>query len=603
MRRAHVLRRNHKTTLPNRVIFVDTETNSVRVDRDTERAELWFGVGCYQRRTRGDQWTREVWCNFTTQREFWEWATAKAKDKCKLYIIAHNQTFDFNVLQGFKHLPAMGWKMVKAIIEGPPTYITFTRGKQTIVILCSLNFYRMPLADIGENLGIPKLTMPAKTAPMQEWYDYCTRDVVVLQRAMHEWWNFIRSEDLGGFQLTIASQAFAAFRHRFMDHEIVIDDHEEALQLARNAFMGGRTETHYIGRLEGKYWLVDVNSMYPFVMRDNDYPTSLVSVYKNVTMNELGKWLKQYCVIAECVIETSEPVYPVRHENKLIFPTGLFESTLSTPELIYALENGHIRKVKRASVYEKANIFTDFIDWMYTTRRRYKDMGNTVWSWLVKILGNSLYGKWGQNGFVFKEVYTVDNLDIKVWTEYDAETGEKYRMRQFCGVVQEKKRNGESSNSHPAIAAHVTAYARIYLYKLMKQAELVNVFYNDTDSLLLNEVGFNNLHEYINEKELGALSIDGVYDYVSLYGAKDYVMGHKWKTKGVRKNALQTSPNTFEQDKFVSFKGMLQRGDLNTVYIHRVTKNLSRKYDKGVTQPDGRVTPHVFAANVLATWA
>ncbi|GAF92934.1 unnamed protein product, partial [marine sediment metagenome] len=53
------------------------------------------------------------------------------------------------------------------------------------------------------------------------------------------------------------------------------------------------------------------------------------------------------------------------------------------------------------------------------------------------------------------------------------------QIRYLLGEIFELVGYGECFNSFPAIAAEVSAYARMYLYKLMKQAKFENVFYCD----------------------------------------------------------------------------------------------------------------------------
>src|SRR5207244_6852407 len=101
-----------------------------------------------------------------------------------------------------------------------------------------------------------------------------------------------------------------------------------------------------------KFLLFDVNSMYGKIMADMMVPTMLCTTSNQVTLNDLVKWSRQRAVIAEVTIETSCPAYAVREKDKLIFPIGKFEAVLSTPEIKYAIEFGHIVSVKRAAFYD-----------------------------------------------------------------------------------------------------------------------------------------------------------------------------------------------------------------------------------------------------------
>ncbi|GAH94157.1 unnamed protein product, partial [marine sediment metagenome] len=80
------------------------------------------------------------------------------------------------------------------------------------------------------------------------------------------------------FSITKASQAFCAYRFRFMDHKIYIHNDVTVQNLERSAYIGGRVECFRLGKIPGKQFVsMDINSMYPFVMKAEKYPYELVS--------------------------------------------------------------------------------------------------------------------------------------------------------------------------------------------------------------------------------------------------------------------------------------------------------------------------------------
>ncbi|GAI73241.1 unnamed protein product [marine sediment metagenome] len=153
---------------------------------------------------------------------------------------------------------------------------------------------------------------------------------------------------------------------------------------------------------------------------------------------------------------------------------------------------------------------------------------------------------------------------------------------------------GECFDSFPAIAAHVTGYARIYLWSLMQQAGWGNYFYCDTDSLIVNEVGLCRLQNKIEQSLLGGLKIDRTGSTVLLRGLKDYSFGAKTVIKGVRKTAVCVEDGVYRQEKWPSFRGLLRSGLPEEYIVETVTKHLTRKYYKGDVTPSGVVRPYVF---------
>ncbi|GAH16471.1 unnamed protein product, partial [marine sediment metagenome] len=86
-------------------------------------------------------------------------------------------------------------------------------------------------------------------------------------------------------------------------------------------------------------------------------------------------------------------------------------------------------------------------------------------------------------------------------------------------------------NSVPAISAHVTDYARLYLWKLIQIADIVNCFYCDTDSLIVNEKGYKNLSKFMDKDRLGWLKVEDVSSCVDIRGAKNYTFGDNTRMK------------------------------------------------------------------------
>ena len=577
--------------MPGEVIWFDTETKPDWIDLEACVHRLWFGMACYRRRTRRGAWTKPDWFRFETRAEFWRWVETKARPRAKLYAFCHNTSFDLPVLDAFSELPRRGWEMKRAIIDAPPTIIHFQRGTTTLCLLDTLNVWKMSLDDLGKKIGSRKLTMPDQDAPRAEWDHYARQDVTVIHDACMGWWKWLAENDLGGFAPTLASQAFRTYRHRFMQTKILAHASEPALAIARASYAGGRCEAFHIGAVDGPVTVVDVNSMYPAVMRGRLYPNKLLGFDDRYAERTLAHCLMTHECIATVDLVTDMPAYPSIIGEKLCFPVGRFSATLASPELRAAVHAGHVTGCSRIAVFHGAEIFTGFVDWFWSERRRAQDDGNEPLAWCYKIMMNSLYGKFGQRGYVWEEEARIPDLSARCWTYRDTVTGETLSYRQLCGLVQVRSTEGESRDSAPEIAATVTSAARVLLWRLMQKAGIENIYYCDTDSLHVNAAGAARLADEIMPTELGGLKIEGVFDSAEYRGAKDYRLGAAWKIKGIRKSATQVTPARFRQAKWTSLRGLVRSGLLSSPSTSVVEKNLTRLYTKGVVEPGGRVSP------------
>jgi len=114
----------------------------------------------------------------------------------------------------------------------------------------------------------------------------------------------------------------------------------------------------------------------------------------------------------------------------------------------------------------------------------------------------------------------------------------------------------------------------MWMYDLMCQARREHVYYIDTDSLIVDYIGFRALESEIDEHAIGKLKIESESDDVEILARKDYKFGGKRVLKGIRRDAIEVEPNRFSQWHFTTLKWAFARGDLNDVDVHRVEKQL-----------------------------
>lgn len=594
-RSPHVLRGNKSGELPHLLAYVDTETVNVSTDPSCEKHVLKFGWVAFERSYGNGKWIKPQWFRFDTPEAFWLIVEGFLRPHTRLYIFAHNWSFDGPVVKIFHLLPPAGWKLTRAIIESPPIILRWKRDRNTIVCLDTLNWFRFSLASLGDRVGLEKLPFPDDNATSEDWDTYCKRDVEVLRRTVRAWLAFIDDKDLGGFAPTLASQSFRAFRHRFMSHEIFFDDCEPALKLSRESYHGGRVEAFRIGKVAGPIYCYDVNSMYPAVMKGNLYPIRLITRTTHANVNDIANWINDGSVVARVKLETSEPRYGHFTGEKLIFPIGKFVTTLTTPELKVAIENDEVKDCEEMAVYEHADIFTDFVTELYRHRLQSKAEGDDIGAWLIKKVMNALYGKFAQRGRVWETIGEADLDEMCTETVIDYPEGTVHQRRKFAGICQEKMEDEEGRESFPAIAAHVTAFARLKLWSLVLSAGRENVFYLDTDSLYVNTAGAGNIKNLVHTDQLGALKLEKVSSCGEIFGAKDYAFDDVQRCKGIRPSAHWIEPNRVVQEMWPHLQGLLRRGSLDAPLILSQEKLLKRVYTKGEVHSDGTVTPLVLS--------
>lgn len=595
-------------------------------------------------------WNREInhseWLYFENVEEFHKFithVTSIAKNKT-IWIVAHNIVFDNFITDIWNYLSIKKYEVSfihskgMVFLQKLGRYTTKENKKgnevrksaSQIMLVNNGNLFPEKLENIGETIGFPKLKVNFQESSKEEIKIYCKRDVEILLEFWKQWAVFISENDLGSLKYTISSQSMEAFKHKFCQHNIVIDDDLDVISFERKAYYGGRTEIFYKGAVQKKINYYDVNSMYPYVMRNFNYPTEHKFTKINPLIEQVEFYIKKgWLLIAECYIDTKINAYPCKQENTLLFPIGKFKTYLATPEIIEALKNNDIKKFGRVELYKGSNIFKDYIDFFYNKRvelkrdcmykkgrciklphQKFKNnhiLCNTELCYkcefkgnkqekMYKLFLNSLYGKFGAKTdkwqpIKLEDVKTLDpEFDLTEWILDNYKIPKILidgidltpKLRYIGNELQMSGEEGEDSNSFPAIAAHVTSYARMVIWKAIKYCQENGIgFYCDTDSI------FTDIElppELVDENDLGKFKIEKVYAYgVEFINLKNYcalnengkkvvkdendnlieidentfvvreskiLKGKEWKMKGVSAGAELKNENTFIQQEW-----------------------------------------------------
>jgi len=592
----HYLSRNEKTIMPSHIICFDTET-----EQKDNKLTLKLGCAFYCKLENG-KITREQKYFFTTKEQFWNFIKKFCFSNTKVYVFAHNTQFDFMIVGGSLELQKHEFFIDNHFIDNgnfimsikeKDKFKIFTDKKgierkhyigTNFIFLDTMNYIKKSLKSIGEMLNIEKLTINFDTCTFDELKTYCYRDVEITQKFILEWIDFLKTNDLGNFQYTLASQSFNSYRHRFMNNDIGIHNIASAIDLERKSYRGGRNEVFKFGK--DYAYIYDVNSMYPYVMANFVYPTKIIGFYRNGNIGSIERAInKNYGIIADLDILTKENFIGIK-DNRLIFPIGSFRCQITRPEIEYLLKNGgKILKVHNYAIYQTDYIFKDFIEFFYNERLKARNENNLIKSEMYKILMNSLYGKFGQkiNNWVELQDYDHKKENERIEQIYNIDTKTYTILKYYGGKIYKNDGYSEGFNSFVAIPSYVTAYSRIYLYQLMKIAGLENVLYCDTDSLFLTVDGHEKIKdtEFVDNKKLGCLKLEKKGN-VNIFGCKDYNFNKERKTKGVSKNAIVTSKNKFQYNQFIKIKTALRKNLLDGIYINKVDKELKQQYKKAI---------------------
>jgi len=590
-RTAHVLKRTGSKRLPQRMIFFDVETEPIN-DKGDQRMVLLVACHWFIDNRTGVE--RIEWFNTKSMSKFYTWILNHCKANVAVRVMTANVWFDYRTSKLYQCMRKDNWRCINFFTKGHTNVMMFKLNNWRLEFINIQNYFNVPVSVIGKSIGLPKLSVDFDTVNKKDLLIYCKRDVEIIFTAFRNLYMFIKENDLGNIPYTLPSLSVGVFYHSFMKHKLSTHVNTAVLEMERQSYFGGRCECFFIGKpAKGKYYKVDVNAMYPFVMRSNYFPVKFIKAGVNQKTEFIERIASLYCMVADCEIISKVPVYPKRIDGKLTFPVGRFVTTLTTPSLLYGIKHGHVKKVLKVACYKKAIIFKRFVDYFYNKRMEFRDSGNPAFAYMCKIILNSLYGKFGQKSSIILYSGKTNLKENFRRPGIDAQTHKTFIHTVFFGhEVFTLEGEEEAHNSMPAISAHVTDYARLYLWSLIEKAGRVNCFYCDTDSLIINEAGYKRLARFLDPDKLGMLKVEAASSKVELKGAKNYVFGKEVKIKGIPKKAKRNKDGSFTYPVFPGIITELRRGIKEDYRIETQTKFLTGIYDKGIVTKSGRVKPH-----------
>lgn len=604
----HNIKPNHSTALPARLVFLDTET----IEEPTRNQPLvkshYLRTGClisgYYRN--GKMNSRNV-LHFDESRTFWHWLDCIGSQQYTTWVVAHKMSFDFGIVGGWEQLDTgrMVLDMPRAkrpvldesesdprlqrglcVIDEPP-FILGLRNKTggRFVFVDTLNWFRVPLKDLGESIDLPKFDMPPNTATLKHWQIYCERDVEIIEKAFTGLIDFVRENDLGMFRYTAPSQAMSAFRHKHMKHKITLHDEAGVKKMERASYFGGDVRMFYSGHYEGELFQVDVNGMYPYVMKRYTYPVKLLDWNQDGQQSlTLPVSSGDYC-IAEVDLDCRKVPNHIKDGKSNVYCLGRFRTTLAGPELRAAIERDDVLCVRNWACYDLAPIFVDYVDDFFALRHKYRADGNAVFELLCKLMLNSLYGKFGQQSYKWKQIECEEILaEWSTWPVHDL-VNNRFLLRRAIGpYVFESSERGEHPQSFVAIAAYVTAYAREYMRWIRDICGEQQVFYQGSDSLVITPYALDKLdaNGLLHPTQLGKMKIINSCSESWFRGPNNYQLGDDETIAGLKADAELLEPGKWSQTCFENAASQVHRRPTNTVRSwETIFTSRQRKYACG----------------------
>lgn len=354
--------------------------------------------------------------------------------------------------------------------------------------------------------------------------EYNKQDCILLYDIFKKFENQV-NEIGGNVKVTLASTALDIFTHKYLLNNLVSDSKD--YEFVQQSYKGGRVEIFRFD-YSGHDYLYDFNSFYPWAMTF-PLPTGHAQKIYAPEVKEALYYIynfQSYFAVLQCKVRIKDcyiPPLPFSHNGKLLFPVGTFEGVFTNIELnlLYQYDLGEVLSVNCIYLWQLEPILKEYSFDLYNRR---KNSNNETEKYILKLLLNSLYGKFGSSPYKEIVKFGIEQINnIEQCQELSVEQGvfleKEYRYSQ-CTKVE--------------IASCITAICRRRLFEmLLEQSKKGKIYYCDTDSLITET-------KCKTGDELGQLKLEAIIDKMQLILPKLYKvhleLGEEViKAKGFRK--------------------------------------------------------------------
>lgn len=446
------------------------------------------------------------------------------KKYCKKETIYfHNAWFDFQFIvsyllsKGYKNTPTKEPESIVTMIDDMNKFYQakiYFSSNNYVVLKDTLKIFNFKLDKIAKDFKLPytkgeidyKKERCLPYTMTSEEYDYLKRDVYILSEMLKI------MKDMNITKLTIGGQTLENFKNyitknNFSYYFPIIDCDIEL----REGYRGGFCMVNPLkkDKLLGKGIVLDVNSMYPYILStqelpydvpiycegepkpDNLYPLYVVRIRTTYTLkpNHIPTIQKK----AHNIYTHAQ--YSTGGEDEVL--------TLTNVDLELFFEHYKVKDIEYFGYWKfksKSTIFTGYVNMLYEMKAKAKEDGNAVLYSMSKLFNNNIYGKFAQG------TIAVD----------------KYCFLGKDGIVKYEKNNPkERKPIYLPVAMFTTAYGRAMVIRAA-QANYDRWIYCDTDSCHLEGWDVPNNFD-VDPVRLGAWDLETHFVKSKYLGCKCYM--------------------------------------------------------------------------------
>lgn len=610
----HYLRRNHADRTPAAVIFWDTETRTIPTDRGDVLALRLWGARYIDRRPPSKTKPRAEAGAGRTSAELAAWIEHQTRGRRSVWAYAHNLGFDLVTTRLPLVLAGRGWTITDAAIGGKSPWLRLSNGKCVLTLADSGSWLPYPLDQVGEYVGIVKPPLPAEDDGPATWAHRCAADVNILTAAMLTlmgWWD---REKLGRWTITGSASGWNTMRHMLGPDRITIDPDPDAVARDRQAVHSGRRGVWTIGEhTAGPFHELDLTAAYPTVAATLPLPAGRAYIAEHLADDDPVWDSDRWGVLADAVIDTDVPRWPVHVDGRIWYPVGRFATTLAGPDLQAARNLGCLVAASNCHVHQLSTALAPWARWVLAVQSGQVPGTPVIAMKAAKSWGRSVIGKWSARAFERVQLGPAVHPGWHVEPGWDHDHQVPGTLLDLAGTRWWVAETGTPDNAYPAITAWTEAYVRVRLSRVIEAVGDGAVLQANTDGLIVAErtIGTTAAHGSLIAPDgmSGPARLSWVLDrlqplcaplnmrvkstrgHVTVLGPQHVKLDGQRSFAGIPRNAAEQPDGSYLATQWPGIDWQLEHGDPRGFMLRQRVMRADGPYPTGWITDDRRVVP------------
>lgn len=634
MSQGHYVRPAKEVTAPRNLVSV-VITSRAATDRENPHVtpvhfQRAYAAACLWRR---GHWEPIIRAEFAKPHQLHDWIEEYAADKRRTFVVSPIATDALTMSKFWPRLTEAGARFVnkpghylpenreerdphtyyvmRDVMQGKPDIVSYQIGAKSITWVSGRQYFTADEEDLAKSIGFEWAPVPAQ-APNTVSVSrgpWCRAKLWLhLFRDLSEWWREVGG---GPWGYTAGHLGMQFFRKRLAPRIVCTHTQPQVKAMECRAIFAGRASTWFVGDIgsprerhaalvpppprsyrgwiPGPVFSLDVRSMYPWLLATQYFPTKWVGLRGRMELPEALDHAEGMGIIADVVMDCQHPEYPCRLDDRIVYPTGVFRTTLTGAELAVAIKAGDVASVEQAALYAMGRPFQTMAEDLLFERQEARRKGAGAWELFVKLLSNAFTGKLAQRGGRWEQRPEVP--PERDWGEFlgtSGATGRQPIYKAVAGLVSEFVYDEAFGRPLGFCYAYLTAYARLHMRQLRQHAPPDTIISQDTDGLWCLESAHRAIVGATGGygETAGSLKLDEVQPAGRWFGPKHYWLPRGWTLSGFHHPARISSG--------LEFLDSFNVNPIHSIVDHAPTKvlHVTRRGTLDVHLADGRPDRH-----------